>query len=604
MSFRRKLLLVFSTTVFVVVLAVVWSVSAFTRSAFERVAQERTLELVQQFQREFNRRGEEVVERTEAIARGDATLRMAQEIAHAQPDYSTYISEAKTIAESHQLDFLEFVDSEGRIISSAQWPAKFGYKDSSLNLTPPAKQAYLKDEQLPHGSALGLFALRAVNNADRPLYVAGGRRLDSDFLAALALPSGMRAMLYDNGAASFSPQFLILNGPMAQDSGALAPLIQSVTHDGHEQSAVIHWSSSRMDDENMHAIPLASQDGGVAGVLLIGNSLRPYIELNRRIRSIAFLVGGAGILLAVFISSWAAGRAVRPIEQLVGAARSVAAGDMNTRIEVGSRDELGELANAFNRMTRELLDQRERLVQAERVAAWRELAHRLAHELKNPLFPLQLTVENLIRAHDQSPQIFEEMFRESTSTLLAEIANLKSTIGRFSEFSKMPEPQFQEVDLNDLLQQVLRIFQAQLGPGAKIQCRLSLDEALPPIAADGGLLHRAISNLVLNAMDAMPDGGTLTLHTQKQDADKVLLQISDTGIGLTQEECDRLFTPYYTTKQHGTGLGLAIVQSIVSDHQGRVAVESSLGQGTTFTIELRRNRDKLRAAPPQSAVAG
>jgi signal transduction histidine kinase len=113
-----------------------------------------------------------------------------------------------------------------------------------------------------------------------------------------------------------------------------------------------------------------------------------------------------------------------------------------------------------------------------------------------------------------------------------------------------------------------------------------------PIAADSELLHRAISNLVLNALDAMPQGGTLTLRTLR-DAQRVAIEVSDTGVGLTAEECERLFTPYYTSKQQGTGLGLAIVQSVVSDHGGTVSVNSQPGRGTTFRIELPRNLDKL-----------
>jgi nitrogen fixation/metabolism regulation signal transduction histidine kinase len=325
---------------------------------------------------------------------------------------------------------------------------------------------------------------------------------------------------------------------------------------------------------------------------MIGSSLRPYVELNRRVRDIALLAGGVGILLMIVISSWAAARVTQPVEQLAAAARSVAAGNLGVKVDITSRDELGELAEAFNRMTRELREQSDRLVQAERVAAWRELARRLAHELKNPIFPLQLTVENLVRAHAQNPEVFEEMFRESTATLLAEIANLKSTIGRFSEFSKMPQPSFQQVDLNDLVQQVTRVFQAQWQSGAKIDCRLELDNNLPVIAADSDLLHRAISNLVLNAMDAMPAGGTITLATSRRADDRVRLEVRDTGSGITPEECERLFTPYYTTKQHGTGLGLAIVQAIVSDHNGTINVHSAPGRDTVFTIELPRNWDK------------
>jgi len=233
-------------------------------------------------------------------------------------------------------------------------------------------------------------------------------------------------------------------------------------------------------------------------------------------------------------------------------------------------------------------------VQSERVAAWRELARRLAHELKNPLFPLQLTVENLLRARQQSPQQFEEIFQESSSTLLAEIANLKAIISRFSEFSRMPQPQFQQIQLNDVVQNVARLFQAQLRAPerAPIECKLELTEPMDSIAADAELLHRALSNLVLNAMDAMPQGGTLTLRT-RQDGGLNYAEVSDTGTGLTPEECERLFTPYYTNKPHGTGLGLAIVQSVISDHGGRISVRSESGRGTTFMIELPRNLDKL-----------
>jgi nitrogen fixation/metabolism regulation signal transduction histidine kinase len=275
------------------------------------------------------------------------------------------------------------------------------------------------------------------------------------------------------------------------------------------------------------------------------------------------------------------------VEQLAHAAREVAAGNWNVRVDVSGEDELGQLADSFNRMTSELLGQKELLVQAERVAAWRELARRLAHELKNPLFPLQLTMENLVRARQQSPEQFEEVFRESSRTLLAEISNLKGIIGRFSEFSKMPQPQLRPVQLNDLVRGVLQLFQAQLeAPGrAKINCQLELDPHLKPVAADAELLHRAISNLVLNALDAMPQGGTLRVRTRREES-KVLIEVADTGAGMTAEERERIFTPYYTSKPQGTGLGLAIVQSVVSDHGGRVRVQTELGRGTTFVIEL------------------
>jgi len=143
------------------------------------------------------------------------------------------------------------------------------------------------------------------------------------------------------------------------------------------------------------------------------------------------------------------------------------------------------------------------------------------------------------------------------------------------------------VDLNTVVHDVMKLYDAQFKAEGrpKVAPELNLAEGELKIQADGEQLRRAIGNLVLNAIDAMPSGGTLRISSSSQDG-HVLLSISDTGQGLTEEECARLFTPYYTTKQHGTGLGLAIVQSVVSDHGGKISVTSAPGSGATFVIEL------------------
>jgi two-component system nitrogen regulation sensor histidine kinase NtrY len=607
MKYRHKLLAVFAVTVFVSVTAVAWITSILTRHTFEEADELRTAALMTEFRHEFDRRGEEVARRVEAIAKGDATTRMALALNHGTPDYGTYLNEAKTIAENQRLDFLEFLDSEGKVVSSAQSPAKFGYKEALPSLASTHNDVFLRQEDLPDGAALSLSAVRVVSLGDAPLYVVGGQKLDRDFLASLSLSGGMHAMLYQNVGDTFSPQLLIDSSGMVQNSGPIVSLIEQVRQSGREANAVIHWSSNSEGDEAVYAIPLTGQRNQLLGVLLVGNSRRTYVLLQQHIRSAALLAGGAGMVLAILLSGWAAARVTRPVEQLADAAREVTAGNWRAQVAVNSSDELGELAGAFNHMTRELLGQRESLVQSERVAAWRELARRLAHELKNPLFPLQLTVENLLRAHQQSSELFEEIFQESSSTLLAEIANLKTIISRFGEFSRMPQPQWQSVDLNDILRNLNRLFHAQLNMPDRnpIECKLELTDLMTPIAADPDLLHRALSNLILNAMDAMPEGGILVLRT-RQNGERASIEVSDTGSGLTQEECERLFTPYYTSKTQGTGLGLAIVQSIVSDHGGKISVRSTPDCGTTFVIELPTNIDKLathnQAAATSSAI--
>jgi len=608
MTFRRKLLIVFALTVFLSVAGVALLVQVMIRNAFERTENQRTAALVAQFQHEFSRRGDDVARRVETIASSDAVTRMATALSGTTADSAEYFDIARTMAEGHQLDFMELLDSRGTIISSAQWPAKYGYPEPAFDSVSPAGEQtpFLKLEELQDSTALGLFAVRTIHVGDHSLYVLGGRRLDKNFLLALDLPADTRALLYQNRGDHFSPDLLLdpsqtIAGETAHPAEKFASLVDAVRQYNQEISGLIDWSSDRADEEVFHAIPLrgVGKEHPLLGVLLIGNSRRSYVELKRRIRDSALLVGGGGIVLAILLSSWASARVTRPIVQLARAVQDVAAGDWKTRVEVAGHDEVAQLAESFNQMTTELLAQKERLVQTERVAAWRELARRLAHELKNPLFPLQLTVENLLRARSQSPEVFDEIFRESTQTLLAEISNLKGIIGRFSEFSKMPQPQLQRVQVNDVVTAVSTLFQAQfqaVGRGA-IVCHLQLDDQLEPIAADPELLHRAFSNLVLNAMDAMPEGGSLTLRTRRDDG-KVVVEIDDTGSGLTPEECERIFTPYYTSKQHGTGLGLAIVQSVVSDHGGRISVQSQPGKGTTFIIELPSNLDDLRPALP------
>ena len=615
MSFRKKHLLLFAATVLLCVAVISASVYSTIRRSFEQANQDRANAIAAQFRSEFQRRGSDVVRKVESVAAGETVQRIALDLNRGATDSGEYVSAAHTLAGQQQLDFLELVDSRATILSSAQWQAKFGYPEAAI---PPAANpqaaiapagAFLKREELPDGATLGLFAVRAARVGEQPLYVIGGERLDQGFLSTLDIPTGTRVLLYQNLNAKWNPKSLLdLNGPAA-GADKIAPLAAQVRDTLQESQGVIHWTSDPADAEVFHAIPLtgptlsatnqssASQNGAnqqLMGVLLVGSSRRPLIELERQVVSTAMLVGGAGILVAVLASLWFAARVTRPVVSLAAAARRVAAGDLGTKVEVESSDELGELAASFNRMTEDLVQQKDRTLQVERVAAWRELARRLAHELKNPLFPLQVTVENLMRAKQKSPEMFEEVFHEGTATLLAEINNLKTIIGRFSEFSRMPQPQRRPTQVNDVVHSVLRVFHAQLHNNElenndkdKIAVRTELADALPAISADPDLLHRALQNLVLNAIDAMPQGGELTIRTAIL-RDRIEISVSDTGSGLTQEECGRLFTPYYTTKQHGTGLGLAIVQSVVSDHGGTIAVESRKEKGTTFRIELSR----------------
>lgn len=587
MSLRQKILLMFSLTIVLTVASVAWAVAVRVRVLFDAQDRDRTAALVSQFLHEYERRGNELANKVERIARDERVVKIDYDLAH-DGDAASYVNQATALTQEYGLDFLELAQPDGTIISSAQWPAHFGYQDGSAAVVDPSP--YLKSEPLGSDkNEVGLFASRSANSTDASagVRVVGGERLDSGFVSSLSAPPGSMVYLYRNLTQSFDANNLNGATGTVANAARYRALIDRVRATGTEVTAQILRRNSEEQSVALTALPLKAADGSVAAVLLIANSRDALIEAQEHIRAVAYGVAAIGILFAVMVSLWIAASVSRPIEQLAEGAREVSAGNWEVSVPVrSSSDEIATLGTTFNAMTRELVHQRERLVQSERVAAWRELARRLAHELKNPLFPLQLTVENMVRAKQVSPAMFEEVFTEGVTALTQEIAHLKTIVAQFSDFSKMPKPQLERIDLRDVVAGVARLYSASLsGATEPILLVSQMPASALMIDGDPELLHRALSNLVLNAMDAMPAGGTLTLAAGKEDG-WVRLLVTDTGEGMTEEECARLFTPYYTTREHGTGLGLAIVQSVIADHHGTIAVESIPKRGTTFRIEL------------------
>jgi two-component system nitrogen regulation sensor histidine kinase NtrY len=588
-SFRTKLLLVVLLTIFASVSVVAYGVTYYTQAAFEEMDAQRTEALVAQFKKEFDQRGNEIVRQVENIANAEITLRTALDAERPNADLSIYVHDANGAAQDHGLDFVELVNYDGTLISSAQYQARVGYKNDWVASKTDWSEvsAFLKREELPTEVALSLCAVRTQPSTPKPFYIIGGRRLDKNFLASLVLPAGMRALIYTNLEPNFVPASLLAEKMDADQAERFAPLVEQLQKQPQPLVRTIDWSRDPADAETFHAIPLTGRNNELLGIFFVGSSRKELVLLTRQILKIAAAVAAAALFVGLLVSFWISARITKPVEELAAGAREVATGRWDTRIDVHGSDEIGQLAEAFNHMTQTLAAQKERLVQTERVAAWRELARRLAHELRNPLFPMQITVENLQKARQLDAKQFLEVFHESTATLRAELANLNTIVGRFSDFSKMPAPQFVRVNVNEVLRNAVRLFEPQFNEVGKptITPELFLTEPLPDIDADPDLLHRAFQNLVLNALDAMPAGGRLTLRTAEHEGD-VRIEVSDTGKGLTPEECSRLFTPYYTTKLQGTGLGLAIVQSVVSDHHGAISVTSDEGRGTTFRIDF------------------
>jgi two-component system nitrogen regulation sensor histidine kinase NtrY len=332
-------------------------------------------------------------------------------------------------------------------------------------------------------------------------------------------------------------------------------------------------------------VPLAGTDGAPVAWVEIAVSDG---GLDRVLTNVTLVSGGlavAAVVLTLLIGLIVARRTTRDLDALVAGALAAARGDLEHRVPIRSKDEIGEVGSAFNFMMEDLRSAKDRLTIAERIAAWQEVARRLAHEIKNPLTPIQMSMDTLRKSWAKKHPKFEEILEESTATVLEEADRLKRIVTEFSDFARMPKPDFQRCDLNDLIGGALHLYQG----AAPVEA--SLHPGLPMIEADKGQLSQVLLNLVENARDAIgtTTGGKITVSTRLGEAaDRVAIVVEDNGPGVPAELKEKVFQPYFTTKQGrgGTGLGLAIVHRIVSDHGGRIAVSEVPRGGARFVVEL------------------
>ncbi len=586
MKLRTKLAIFTVAAVCGSLAVLAWSVNRFVRRQFDEAQRQQADTLVTQSQREFLRRGDEVSYALQGIAEAEGTLRMAIDLSRPQSDPSIYARDARGIATSRQLDFLEFVRDDGTLISSAQWPGRIGFKNDWVTQRTDWDQqkAFLAKVELPDTVDLGLLAVRIVGVGEKKLYIIGGRRLDSGFLQALTVPEGMQVFFYRNLENAFVPDALVDSEGPASQPERFSSLIEAMQRQPRAGDYEIPGATAP-ETEKLMALPLTGQSNELLAAILVGSPQAPLARISGYIRNAALAIGAAGIFL-VLIFSWSISRQVSvPLERLAKAARELGAGRWNVKADTRARGEAGRVVRAFNEMSAQIAARREKLVQAERVAAWRELARNFAVELKLPLFSLQVTLENLSRAREQTPEQFDEAFWESMKAATTEMEHLKGIVARFSDLGKMREPRKQAVDVNEIVRAAVTSFepQFQLRGRPPVNPELLLDEYAPKISADPDLLYKGFENVIANSVSAMSMGGTLTIRTARQNG-SVCVEISDTRGGVERGKPADSPAPY-AAKVDGAGLGLATIQTVVSDHEGRMSVETT-ATGTAFRMEF------------------
>lgn len=498
----------------------------------------------------LDRRGGEVHRAMNELAQSTALEEVARDAARVPPPPSV-TQAARALMAPRGLSVLAVLDEKGRTLSSGHLPARLFEEDPGLwGVTQKPKGALVPQVvDLPGAQGLvqapALVTARAVDYGDTRVWIVGGVLLDTTFAEELSRLVGARVEI--SGPAGWTVA-----------SGTAPPPSVLATLD-FTPAARLRLLVSRAD--------LAATRDEV---------LRAFL-----------LLAASGALLALVLGVAVSRRITRPVEALTDAARRLGAGQLDARVTTRASGEVKTLVETFNRMMAELKGTTEKLVASERVAAWQEVARRLAHEVKNPLTPIRMSLETLLALAQRDPSRTAKAISESAPAVLEEVERLRRIVDEFSRFARLPRPELAPLDLSELAGQVLSLYAERpiAGPGSPtLRYQTALERGLK-VQADKDQLTQVLVNLVKNAEEAMAaTGGTITVSARAEGPSAVL-RVADEGPGVPPDARARIFEPYITTKSDGTGLGLAIAARICQEHQGSLSLDDA-PRGATFAVRL------------------
>ena len=344
--------------------------------------------------------------------------------------------------------------------------------------------------------------------------------------------------------------------------------------------------------------PVLDQNNSILAVVSVPTLYRQE-EIDRDVsQRNAVLFGLYGLLLfgTLAIATALANRIAAPIHALTAATRRVAHGELDFEAPLPHAEgEIGELVRSFEGMTRDLKRNRDDLVTYERERAWKEMAQQVAHEIKNPLTPMKLSVQHLVQAfRDGAPNV-RDVVEDVSRTLIEQIDALSRIASEFSRFARMPKPRPEDCDINAVLEDAVQLFEQE----GVVDVGRILAPGLPVVHADREELRRAFINIIRNGVQAMNGKGRITVSTGRAPAG-IRIEIRDEGAGMSEEVQARLFQPNFSTKTDGMGLGLAIVRKTVEDLQGTIRAVSAPGRGTTMIIEIPPRAHRQREGDDRS----
>ncbi|MCP3140586.1 ATP-binding protein [Pyxidicoccus xibeiensis] len=547
MRLRTRLALAFALLALVPLAVVVPTTLTRLRDTLSRELDARMEAATTSAQESLERSAATARRAVEELVDSPAMEDLARE-ARERPTRAIQAGTAEALMRSRGLSVLALFDRNGTVLSSGHLPARRGDPDPVLFAVTreksPKPVPVRVDVRTPSGlrQLPALVTARPVDYGDLRLWAVGGVLLDEGLAQHLSRLTQAQVSVVSG------------DSELARAGAAEPPTVERALPLGEAVTVKLVFS---------RAAAREAEQGVMRAFLLL-----------------AGLGGTFAVLLGLLVSRWM----TRPVEALTEGARRVAEGALDAQVAVEASGEVGELVRTFNRMTGELRATTERLVASERIAAWQEVARRLAHEIKNPLTPIRMSLETLLAAQDARHPRFPDMFKESAGVVLEEVDRLRRIVDEFSRFARMPKPQLAPVDLGELAQSVLALYAT---PPEGIQILPALQTGVVA-KVDRDQLTQVLVNLVKNAEEAMKDkGGALRVRVKGTDADAII-EVEDSGPGIPPEHRARIFEPYFTTKDGGTGLGLAIAARILQEHGGKLDVGGEPGQGARFSVVLPR----------------
>ena len=546
LHFRTRLAILLAVLVISVTGITAWASMVLVQRAFERQFTRQLDSLLFGAERRLDSLKNDVADQVERLSRNlllsespllekmlDARYQSTPEVVQA----------AGEMLNRSRLDLLEVLDAHGRILSSGHWKEQVGLEDKESARLPEGEPTW-RMVAVARGEHLAVMVRRPIRVGRLESAIVGGVFLDEGALEKLA-------------------------------GGGETLVLETMDEDAPSSG-----------DGEIRSILLRGADGKSIGRLRMSVSRQTLDALLVHMRWTFLVLGVLGTLLASLAGGWIARRATRPVDEAIRAVEAIAAGEADYSFPAAQGDELQALPEAFSRLHRSLEDQQRRRAAAEKVAAWREVARRVAHEVKNPLAPIRLTIENLLKARRQAPEIFEKEFEEGGRAILEEVGRLHRMVTEFSEFARLPEPRPSATDLDGLVDSVLTLYSSE--PGLVVERKR--EGGILQVRVDSDMLARAVKNLVGNAVEAIGDeGGTLTVETG-MDGEMAFISIKDTGPGFSGDTAERLFEPYFTTKPEGTGLGMAIAYRIVAEQGGFITAANRRDGGAEVLVKLALNQ--------------